>query len=460
MSTLSLAKVEAFDPNTLKIYNWEDYIDEGDDKTASVIEDWKKNYKDRTGKTVNVVYDKFATNEIMLSTITTGKSTYDLICPSEYTIQKMIRLDLLEKFELEGQKYTDVKNYNLYGSKYLKDLFFSNNLASYAIPYMWGTLGFIYNPKYVSEEDVKHWEALYMEKYKNKATAKDSVRDTFVVGVFHSYYDELMDLKDKYQKGDITEKVYNQSIQTIMNGKTDDESLKVVKEDLLKMKKNLFGFEVDNGKNDIATGKIWLNFAWSGDAVYSLDVAEEEEKTILKYSVPEEGSNVWFDGWVMPKGANKALATDFVNYLCNPEIAARNMNTIGYTSSIAGDAIWEQINDWYGDSQGEEVDLSYLFEGTLSSQYLTDGKAIIKVGERDRQFDAQYPSYEVITRCGIMEDFGDRNDAVLSMWKDVKSGEFNVVFVVIGVVAVVGCVGGVVAYRKVKDSKKKKHHKK
>ena len=509
---------------TLRIYNWQDYIDEGVDEEGqsigtSVMEDWQKWYYDTYGVEVEILYDTFETNEVMMNTLKTGKTTYDLICPSEYTIQKMIRLDMLEEFDYDLKDANGnliMSNYQ-YISPYLKDLFNSKGWDKYAIPYMWGTMGFIYNPELVSEEDIKNWSILWDEDYKNMATAKDSVRDTYVVGVMHVYFDELMELKNKLDNGQITSSEYTNEIGKIMN-RCDDETLDKVEQALKKMKSNLYGFEVDSGKSDIVTGKVAINFAWSGDAVYSLDIAEEENELYLNYQVPEEGSNVWFDGWVMPKGANKELAQSFVNYLCSPEIAVRNMNYIGYTSSVVGDEILDMIDDWYGaiypefndetstwwydevdlglnDSklnvevidneiylgnqkvidilsniydeeevpysdyylcESYEVDLTYLFKGSVSEEYLTDGKVIVSVEERGRQFDTQYPDYETIQKCGIMEDFGDQNDAVLAMWENVKIGDIPISITI----ALVAVILTIFAYTNVKKYLKQAQRKK
>lgn len=509
---------------TLRIYNWQDYIDEGVDEEGqptgtSVMEDWQKWYYDTYGVEVEILYDTFETNEVMMNTLKTGKTTYDLICPSEYTIQKMIRLDMLDEFDYDLKDANGnliMSNYQ-YISPYLKDLFNSKGWDKYAIPYMWGTMGFIYNPELVLEEDIKNWSILWDEDYKNMATAKDSVRDTYVVGVMHVYFDELMDLKNKLDNGQITSSEYTNEIGKIMN-RCDDETLDKVEQALKKMKSNLYGFEVDSGKSDIVTGKVAINFAWSGDAVYSLDIAEEENELYLNYQVPEEGSNVWFDGWVMPKGANKELAQSFVNYLCSPEIAVRNMNYIGYTSSVVGDEILDMIDDWYGaiypefndetstwwydevdlglnDSslnvevidneiylgnqkvidilsniydeeevpysdyylcESYEVDLTYLFKGSVSDEYLTDGKVIVTVEERGRQFDTQYPDYETIQKCGIMEDFGDQNDAVLAMWENVKIGNIPISITI----ALVAVILTIFAYMNVKKYLKQAQRKK
>ncbi len=475
----------------LRIYNWQDYIDEGVDDEGqkigtSVMEEWQQWYYETYNQKVEIVYDTFETCETMMNNLKTGKTTYDLVCPSEYTIQKMIRLEMLDQYDynLKDPNGNLIMNNYQYVSPYLKNLFKNKGWEQYAVPYMWGTMGFIYNPENIDSEDIKNWSILWDETYKNMATAKDSIRDTYVVGVMYVYHNELMSLKSNLESGKITSEEYNKQVGLIMN-RCDDETLSKVETALKQMKNNVYGFEVDSGKSDIVTGKVSINFAWSGDAVYSLDVAEEENGVYLNYQVPEEGSNVWFDGWVMPTGANKQLAQSFVNYLCKPEIAVRNMNYIGYTSSIVGDDIVDMIDDWYGaiypefneetntwwydevnlniqdsslevsvnnneiylgnqkvidilknikDDEGNpysdsylctsyEVDLTYLFEGLVSEEYLTDGKLIVNVEERGRQFDTQYPDYQTIQRCGIMEDFGDRNDAVLAMWENVKIGD-------------------------------------
>ena len=451
---------------TLRIYNWQEYIDDGTDDDGnkvdkSVLEDFQEWYKETYGEEIEIQYDTFETNEVMLNTLKTGKTTYDLICPSEYAIQKMIRLDMLEEYDFDAKDANGNDIFTNYGnvSHYITDLFTEKNLNKYAVPYMWGTMGFIYvnsddevNSEQgldgFTEEEVASWDILWTTDL--KASAKDSLRDTYVVGVMHLYKEELDEARTKYLNGQITKEAYSKICGDIMN-RCDDETIKKVEKELVEMKKNIYSFEVDSGKNDVVTGKISLNFAWSGDAVYAMDIAEEEEGVNLYYSVPEEGSNVWFDGWVIPKGCeNKDLAQIFVNYLCSEEVAIRNMDFIGYTSSVVGDAVLERIEENYGPEEGEtgeEVDLTYLFDGCVSSEkYNSENRIIVTINERGRQFDAQYPDENVITRCGIMEDFGDQNDKVLAMWENVKIGSIspwaNIVVIIAIVAIIILIVGG------------------
>ncbi|MBQ1272758.1 MAG: extracellular solute-binding protein, partial [Clostridia bacterium] len=146
---------------TLRVYNWQDYIDDGTDENGtkvvpSVMEDWAEDYYARTGIKVNVQYDTFETNETMLNTLKTGKSQYDLVCPSDYVIQKMIAATengtddniALEKFD-----YSKLDNYTKYASPYIKQVFEENGFDAYSVGYMWGTVGIIYNPEAVNPED-------------------------------------------------------------------------------------------------------------------------------------------------------------------------------------------------------------------------------------------------------------------------------------------------------------------
>ena len=410
---------------TLVVYNWEDYIATGEDEDGektdtSVIEDFQEYFKEtHEGKTIKVKYKRFSTNEEMYSKITVSKFKADLICPSDYMIQKMMKADLLEEINFNA-----LPNYSTYGSPYMKDLLEKNGWTKYVIPYMWGTMGFTYNPTNNPDlvNDTQSWEILWSNKYAGKMTVKDSVIDTYFTAVLHVYKDELATLRNQYQSKAITAAKYNEEITKIFN-RCDDVTLGKVETALNELKRNIKGLEVDDGKNDIVTGKILVNLAWSGDAVYSLDQAEES-KVYLNYTVPNEGSNIWVDGWVMPKGSQVELAQEFLNFLCKPSIAAKNMDFIGYTSAIAGDEIWDLVNEWYAADEKDEdyesydeVNLSYFFDGTLSEG--TEAKIV--VSERERQFDAQYPTEEVITRCAMMQDFGEQTDAVYRMWNAFKS---------------------------------------
>lgn len=473
--------VSAAEDNTLYVHNCEDYINAGyclESKETS-FSAW---YKKKTGKDVDVVYSTFGTLEVMYNDVKTGKGKYDLVCPSDYMIEKMMRENMLRKLDVSS-----LNTYNENVSPLFRDTFKGievgdTTMADYAVGYMWGTMGFVYNPERVAEADMRTWAGLWNVLYKNKVTIKDSVRDSYFGGVGMTYRDELNALKAEY--ADVFEAEhplsherypeYKEKLTEIFN-RTDDDTLTSAETALRQLKSILYGFEVDSGKTDMIAGKFDINFAWSGDAVYAMNFAEfgEEDENgelsapenplILNYSVPEEGSNLWFDGWVMlennQSAAKQELAMAFLEYMSEPETAAANMDYTGYTSAIAGDAIWDLVNEWYGaEDTAEEtydVDLSYFFGDTVTS--LNGAPAIVTTDTLGRQFSAQYPSEQVIARCAVMSDFGDRNQSMLDMWGRVKGSTMPTwVVVVIIVIIVVGLGSGVVMYIMNKNARKKR----
>lgn len=418
----------------LRVYNWQDYIDEGKDDDGaiidkSVIQLWEEDFYGRTGRKVRVQYDTFETNETMLNTFKTGKTSYDLACPSDYVIQKMIAATkdgTDETIALEKYDLSKMENYQKYVSPYIANMFENHGWTEYAVGYMWGTVGILYNPENIKKEDVKTWDIFWNTDYKNRSTCKDVSRDAYVIGALHAYSDDLDKLVESYNNGKMEASELQKAVNDVAND-TRDVTIEMVKKELAEMKKNIYGFEVDTGKTDIVSGKIDANLAWSGDAVYAMDLAEEEDDKKLEFVIPKEGSTVWFDGWIMPKGANTELAQDFVDFLCRPDIAARNMNYIGYTSVIAGNDIYDMVYENYGVEDGKfERDVTYFFKGTVSDdKYNENSRIIIKTNDEDRQLFAQYPSEDETARLGIMEDFGDRNEKVLEMWSSVKSNEMS-----------------------------------
>ena len=406
----------------LIVYNWADYIFEGDKENKSTIKAFEEYYKEKHDLVLKVDYRTFSTNEIMYSQIKEKAIKPDLICPSDYMIQKMANEGLLEKFSYNEANATygdSLKNFGDYGSPFIKERFSSvklndnNSFLTYAVPYFWGTMGFTYDPEYFDEEEVGTWECLWNkdEKFKSQFSLKDSMRDTYVAAIFHVCKDEIAAL-------DENDPDYNAKLTAIFN-KCDTETVKKVGDALIEAKKSTVNkFEVDQGKEDIVKGTYHANLAWSGDAIFAMDSAEELEKPVyLNYALPEEGSNVWFDGWCMPKGANTELAEEFVNFICDPENAALCMDAVGYTSPIVGDAMWDLVNDWYAADETEED----TYEVDLSFYFGKEAKINIPTSEKGRQFDAQYPTEDVLKKCCMMNDFGEQQKEVGEMWIRVKA---------------------------------------
>lgn len=415
---------------SITVYSWEDYMEVGEEGNITADNDLIYKFEQETG--ISVEYVTFATNEEMYNELIKNPDGCDLICPSEYMIMKMRDEDLLKA-------YTAPANWVTYGSPYIKEIFEELGMnteegKTYAIGYMWGTMGFLYNMDKTSAEELKHWNAIWGEKFKGKVTIKDSIRDSYIMTLGALYQDELLAL-DK-NAADYSEKLF-----TIFN-RTDDETVSEVEKLLKDLKKNLYGFEVDSGKNDIITGKIDVNFAWSGDAVYTIDEGEELGKN-FGYVVPEEGSNVWFDGWVMPKNADEENAVKFLNFISAPESAMRNMDYIGYVSCIAGDEVFEYVKE-QEDSEGENVvNLGYFFGGS-------DDVYNVRVEDLNKQLATQYPDYSVIQRCAVMDNFDSETlDKINEMWNRVKFITFPtwaIILIVVGVVLIIGVIV-VIRYR-------------
>lgn len=463
ISAFSAAGADTEEELVLRVYNWQEYINDGTDEDGqkvdpSVMELWEENYFSRTGQRVRVQYDTFETNETMLNTLRTGKTNYDLVCPSDYIIQKMLietQSGTDEKIMLEKYDLSQMPNYTQNVSPYISSLFERYGWTDYAVCYMWGSVGLLYNPEEVKEEDVRTWEILWNPDYKNVTTCKDTSRDAYVIGLLKVYADELRANRAAYDSGEISGDELQSRTHEIVN-RVDDDSIAKVEAALKEMKNNIYGFEVDSGKGDIVTGKINANVAWSGDAVYAMDLAQEEDDKYLNFVVPDEGSTVWFDGWVMPKGANTALAQDFINFMCDPKIAAMNVDFIGYTSAIAGDEIFDLMLDWYDDEDGEiDYDLTYFFEGTVSEDRLTDGRAIIRTNEKYRQLMAQYPDAQTTYRCGIMEDYGDQNEKVLSAWSKVKGTNLPVWIYILAIAVIAAAAVVLIAFGGKKKKKRR-----
>ena len=453
---LSAAGCAASSASTvLRVYNWEDYISQPDGESDEYVDLIAKFEEENPGITVE--YSTFGTNENMYNELKINAAGYDLVCPSDYMIMKMISEDMVEPFT---DDFLANSNYTKYASPYIKDLFEENGWTRYAAAYMWGTMGYVYNPALVNAEDLSGWAGIWSNTYDHMTTIKDSVRDSYFLGVAYVYRDELKALADEYDAAEMTladERYaeYNAKVTEIMN-RTDGDTLEKVKNALLDLKQYLYGFEVDSGKQDMITGKISINFAWSGDAVYSMDDAEPvfDEETgeqtasgiYLNYIVPEECSNIWFDGWVMPKGANVELAQKFIDFLSRPENAVANMNFIGYTSAIAGDEVYEEMIDWYDESaentpgfdeDGNALvayDLNYFFGGTGEYENYV---IYVSQDSLNRQISAQYPTEEVIVRSAVMQHFdNETNAAVNEMWEEVKGLPIPVwAYIVIAVIA-------------------------
>ena len=611
----------------LRVINSEDYIylQEDDEEPEDLVIQFEKSdavkafleAKEADGKHyegVRVIYDTSDTNETLYSELQTGKSNYDLMNVSDYMAQKIVSAQMAvplyqngltipnyEQFSSSGE--TSIK-YRLDNIEAVQKIYDENEhrvvdhvvkLKDYAVGYMWGTLGILFNPEYPGFgdipsatviEDMQSVEAFWDTKYNGTISIKNSMRDTYALGVLYTYRDEFQELATKYANNEINLEEYKAQFDLVFN-RCEENQVNEVRESLESLKKNIFGLEVDSGKQDIITKKIGINLAWSGDAVYSMDQAEDpnevSEPIELCYAVPELGSNVWMDTWIMPDCARSEdqyeLAHLFLDFLSDPANAAQNMAYTGYTSFIGGDDILSLVREWYDvraeevsytdeddnsysiysvnstdyalidyadcladrdttrndeelvyfipyeeeveqdgelvtvtveepkdledliansealmieddegnevqkhyrdllivndvDSEYEEVDLSYFFNGTLdelqdnidtvfySDCYLPyeneDGTHNISVG---RQFFCQYPTEETLNRCAVMKDYGENNKYVMKMWENFKSDALPTWATTLFIIIIVSGLG-LIAYFVVNSVLKKQLKKK
>lgn len=428
---------------TLRVCNWEEYIDLGgwDEEEAielengisiwgenSLVEDFEEWYYETYGVRVEVEYSCFGTNEDLYNMLTLG-DTYDLVCPSDYMIMKLMMEDVLVPFSEDFLDESNEYNYYVNGvSPYIRETFETNEIdgeswSKYAAGYMWGVTGILYNPEVITEEEASTWSILNNSKFSRQVTIKDNVRDSYFAAVGAVKADLLT------SETFVNAPDYQENLMVEMND-VSSETIQVVQDYLQDVKDNVYSFETDSGKADMITGKVLANYQWSGDAVYAMDQAEEDD-FILNFAVPEECTNLWFDGWVMLKSginddeAKQQAAEAFINYLSRPDNAVRNMYYIGYTSVIAGgddDTIFEYVNWCYGaeddEADVEDYSVGYFFSGDSED---ADYVIIAPADQINRQLFAQYPTEEVIERSAIMQYFDDEANAEINqMWINVR----------------------------------------
>ena len=452
----------------LRICNWEEYIDQGDwgeDEVIdlesgdifgenSLVDDFETWYEETYGKKVHVEYSTFGTNEDLYNMLTIG-DVYDLVCPSEYMIMKLMAEDKVQPLSEEFFDGENENNYYIRGvSPYIRNIFETHDIGGVtwdkcAAGYMWGVTGFLYNPEVLEEENAATWNLLENRDYNRQITMKDNVRDAYfaAVGALKS---EQLTSEDFTGRED-----YVLALQDEMND-VSQETVDAAQEYLQKIRDNLYSFETDSGKADMITGKVVANYQWSGDAVYAMDTAEEDDY-ILNFAVPQECTNIYFDGWIMLKsGINgntekQQAAEAFINFISRPDNVIRNMYYIGYTSAISGGEdgrIFEYL-DWnYGAEEDEEevVDypVGYFFAGEEDNE---DYVLSVPEEQLHRQLSAQYPSQEVIRRASIMVYFNEeQSERINRMWIRIRC--FNIqsvpvwVWIAIGAVIILGVFFG------------------
>ena len=317
----------------IKVYNWYDYIDP----------DVLSIFQEETGIKVN--YVNFSQNEDMYTRLSTGAEAYDVVFPSEYMIERLIKEDLLAELDL-----ANIPNMANVLPSLMNPIYDPGN--AHSIPYMWGTLGIVYNTDMV-DEPITSWTALLDAKYADKKIyMMDSVRDTVGLALKTLGYS--------------------------MNSHDPDE-LAAAGEWLMAQKDSgvVAGYILDQAKDMMAGNEAAMAVMYSGDALYAM---EKNDK--LAYVIPEEGSNIWVDGMCIPKVCqNKEAAECFINFMCRPDIARKNMEYIYYSSPI-----------------------TQVVEG---------------LSEEELASTAMNPSDEMIARCEYYVDISDVAYLYDDIWMDV-----------------------------------------
>lgn len=265
------------------VYNWGEYLDP---KTIELFEE-------ETG--ISVTYEEYETNEIMYPKIVSQAIAYDVVCPSDYMIQRMIENDLLAEINLDN--IPNIKNMD---PTYMEQSKSFDPKNKYSVPYCVGTVGILYNKSMV-KEPVDSWDILWNPKYKDSILMQDSVRDAFAVAL----------------------KRLGHSINS-----TEVDQLAAAAEDLMEQKPLVQAYVVDQVRDKMIGNEAALGVIYSGEAGYT-----KRENPDLEYVIPKEGSNVWIDSWVIPKNAqNKENAEKFINFMCRPEIALMNFEYLTYST--------------------------------------------------------------------------------------------------------------------------------
>ena len=267
----------------LYVYNWGEYID---DEVITMFEE-------ETG--IKVIYDMFETNEIMYAKLAQDTSAYDVVCPSDYMIQKLIENDMIQELDFDN-----IPNSVNIGKEYFESSQDFDPGNKYSVPYCWGTVGILYN-KTMVDDVVDSWDILWDEKYNGQILMQDSVRDAFMVALIKNGFS--------------------------LNS-TDPQEIRKATDDLIAQKPLVQAYVVDQVRDKMIGGEAALGVIYSGEAIYTF-----RENPDLDYVVPKEGTNVWIDSWVVTKGAkNKENAEKWIDFMCRPDIALMNFDYITYST--------------------------------------------------------------------------------------------------------------------------------
>lgn len=370
----------------LKLYMPGEYIDE------DLFEEFESWYKEQTGKKVKVEIETFETVENIQLAVEGSKADYDLLCPSDYMVEYLIKKNLLQKVD---KSVIDVEEVGLFKSQYIDTTREFDPTLEYAVPYMYGTLGLVYDITKTNRQ-ITSWSALFGNEFSGKRSIKDSMRDAYAAACLYNARNSLSGLSGAAQK---------RAVQAVFED-TSSATVDAAKATLLGVKSGSV-WDVDNVKFEMAAGdsNVAVALMWSCDAGYVMNDYEDadgEEKSgnrNLWYVVPEEGGNVYIDAFVISKYAkNTDAANWFLKFLCLKDTAIANSEYAGAISPVT-----EAYDELYESYRTDEE----LYEGT-------------RAGWKEMFLETMFPSAETLNRCGVMKDFGDGKNAVITMWAAVQ----------------------------------------
>ncbi len=277
---------------TIYVYNWGEYISDGSDDSMDVV----KEFEALTG--INVEYTTFDSNESLFAKLKSGSASYDVIIPSDYMVSRLADNGMLAKLD-----YANIPNFEKYVDADFKNPEYDAK-NEYSVPYMWGTVGIIYNTKYVSEADIGSWDLLWNEKYAGKILMFDNSRDAFAIALSKLGYD--------------------------MNSENENE-LKEAATELAKQGSVVQAYVMDQIFDKMVEENAYIAPYYAGDY---LTMAEDNED--LAFYIPEEGTNLFTDAMCIPAGCqNQAAAEMFINFMCEPTVSAANADYICYSTPIS-----------------------------------------------------------------------------------------------------------------------------
>ena len=372
----------------LKLYMPGEYIDE------DIFADFSAWYEEQTGKKVTVRIKTFDAVENIQLAVEANKSDYDLLCPSDYMVEYLRKAHLLQEVD---KTILDVTQEGLFKQEYLETAREYDPKLEYSVPYMYGTLGLVYDITKTGKK-ITSWESFFGDEYKGNRSIKDSIRDAYAAACIYNARESLEGLEGLAQKAAIQAVFEDTSTGAVAQAKTTLERLKA-RGDV---------WDVDNIKFDMAANRTDVKIAlmWSCDAGYVMNTYEDangdehEGNKNLWYVVPDEGGNVYIDNFVISKYAkNVEAANYFLKYLCTTDVAVKNSVYAGCISPVA--QAYDEMYEKY--TTDEEI-----YEDTME-------------GWKEMFLETMFPSLDTLNRCGVMKDFGkEGKERVTEMWGDLQ----------------------------------------